>query len=259
MPTQGRKVHSIEKAIALLDCFWTARRPLALTELVQMTGWAKSTIHGMLSSMTDSRVIEQNETDGKYRLGYHLFELGSAVNSSWSEISRARSQLLHIVSTIKESAYLARLCGDDLLLAVCAEPSEGFRVSTEEGTRIPLHCTSQGKVILAYMPEAEARALVERKGMHGYTPHSIQDWETLRQQLAEIRQRGYAMERSEYQVGLQSIGAPIFDSTGKCRYAVSVVGVMRGPAWSEFDQTLDLLLESAAAISFDLGYREKKG
>ena len=63
MPTQGRKVHSIEKAITLLDCFWTARRPLALTELVQMTGWAKSTIHGMLSSMTDSRVIEQNETD----------------------------------------------------------------------------------------------------------------------------------------------------------------------------------------------------
>lgn len=73
MPTQGRKVHSIEKAITLLDCFWTARRPLALTELVQMTGWAKSTIHGMLSSMTDSRVIEQNETDGKYRAGLPSF------------------------------------------------------------------------------------------------------------------------------------------------------------------------------------------
>ena len=259
MATQGRKVHSIEKAITLLDCFWIARRPLALTELVQMTGWAKSTIHGMLSSMTDSRIIEQNETDGTYRLGYHLFELGSAVNASWSEISCARSRLLHIVSTIKESAYLARLCGDDLLLAVCAEPSEGFRVSTEEGTRIPLHCSSQGKVILAYMPEAEARAMLERKGMHAYTPHTIRDWETLQQQLVEIRQRGYALERSEYQVGLQSIGVPIFDSTGLCRYAISIVGVMRGPAWGDFDQTLKLLMESAAAISYDLGYRGRHG
>lgn len=255
MPTQGRKVHSIEKAITLLDCFWTARRPLALTELVQMTGWAKSTIHGMLSSMTDSRVIEQNETDGKYRLGYHLFELGSAVNSSWSEISRARARLLHIVTTTKESSYLARLCGDDLLLAVCAEPSEGFRVSTEEGTRIPLHCTSQGKVILANLPEATAKAMLERKGMHAYTPRTIRDWETLRGQLEEIRQRGYALERSEYQVGLQSIGVPIFDGNGQCRYAISIVGVMRGTAWNEFDETLKLLMESAAAISYDLGYR----
>lgn len=258
MPTHGRKVHSIEKAIKLLDCFWTARRPLALAELVQMTGWAKSTIHGMLSSMTDSRVIEQNETDGKYRLGYHLFELGSAVNSSWSEISRVRSRLLHIVTETKESSYLARLCGDDLLLAVCAEPSEGFRVSTEEGTRIPLHCTSQGKVILANLPEGTAKAMLERKGMHAYTPRTIQDWNILRSELAEIRVRGYALERSEYQVGLQSIGVPIFDSNGQCRYAISIVGVMRGTAWSEFDDTLKLLLESAAAISYDLGYRGKR-
>lgn len=255
MATQGRKVHSIEKAVTLLDCFWIARRPLALAELVQMTGWAKSTIHGLLSSMTDSRIIEQSELDGKYRLGYHLYELGSAVNASWSEISLARTRLLQIANTIRESAYLARLCGDELLLAVCAEPSEGFRVSTEEGTRIPIHASSQGKVILAHMPEEEARLLLERKGMQAYTPHTIRDWDSLQVQLEQIRRQGYALERSEYQVGLQSIGVPIFDGTGVCRYAISVVGVMHGQTWNGFDETLRRLLESAAAISRDLGYR----
>ena len=97
--------------------------------------------------------------------------------------------------------------------------------------------------------------MLERKGMHAYTSRTIQDWETLRGQLEEIRQRGYALERSEYQVGLQSIGVPIFDGNGQCRYAISIVVVMRGTAWNEFDETLKLLMESAAAISYDLGYR----
>ena len=79
MESRGRRVHSIEKAIRLLDCFWEADSPLSLHELEQRTGWAKSTIHGLLATMLDSAVVEQNPTDGKYRLGYHLFELGSAV------------------------------------------------------------------------------------------------------------------------------------------------------------------------------------
>lgn len=78
METKGKRVHSVEKAILLLDCLWKARGALSLRELEGMTGWAKSTIHGLLSSMLDSGVIEQNASDGKYRLGRHLCELGSA-------------------------------------------------------------------------------------------------------------------------------------------------------------------------------------
>ena len=70
MESRGRRVHSIEKAIRLLDCFWETDSPLSLHELEQRTGWAKSTIHGLLATMLDSAVVEQNPTDGKYRLGY---------------------------------------------------------------------------------------------------------------------------------------------------------------------------------------------
>ena len=57
METRGRRVHAIEKAIVLLDCFWQERRPLSLRELEAKTGWAKSTIHGLLASMLDSGVL----------------------------------------------------------------------------------------------------------------------------------------------------------------------------------------------------------
>ena len=108
MESRGRRVHSIEKAIRLLDCFWEADSPLSLHELEQRTGWAKSTIHGLLATMLDSAVVEQNPTDGKYRLGYHLFELGSAVRQGWSVPELCRPHLRAMAARLGESVHLAR-------------------------------------------------------------------------------------------------------------------------------------------------------
>lgn len=223
METRGRRVHSIEKSIRLLDCFWEVRRPLSLSELERMTGWAKSTIHGLLASMLDSAVVEQNATDGKYRLGYHLFELGSAVNQGWNVPELCRPFLQALVDRVGESAYLARLSGNDLILAVCEEPHNGFRITSEVGTRLPLHCSSQGKVILANQPSYEAERLIRRGSMQPYTPYTVTDETRLLAQLSAIRQAGYAEERQEYKLGLQSVAAPIFESGGECRYAVGII------------------------------------
>lgn len=258
MATQGRHVRSVEKAIELLDCFWEAGRPLSLTELVQRTGWAKSTVHGLLSSMLDSAVVEQDRADGKYRLGYHLFELGGSVGASWDVVALARPRLLHIVATLGESAYLARLSGDELILVECSEPHNGFRVSSEVGCRIPLHCTSQGKSILSVMPEAEARALLKRKGMPEMTAATITSWEDFRAQLELTRELGYAVERGEYRPGLQSVGAPILNAQGRSEYAIGIVGVQRAGQPSMDRRTIEMVKAAAAAVSMDLGWRERK-
>ena len=173
METRGRRVHAIEKSIQLLDCFWLARRPLSLSELEKRTGWAKSTIHGLLASMLDSGVVEQNPGDGKYHLGYHLFELGSAVNQSWDVPNLCRPHLQHLVDCFNESVYLARLSGDDLLLAICEEPHTSFRITSEVGTRLPLHCSSQGKAILANRSRYEADRLLRRAPLEVMTPHTM--------------------------------------------------------------------------------------
>ena len=120
MPEQKKKVQSVEKAFVLLNQLWAAGRPLSLTELTHMTGWAKSTIHAMLVSLREVRAVEQSEADGRYWLGYRLMALGGKVSSSWQGVQLARPRLLHIVNTIQESVYLSRLCGDELLLVACA-------------------------------------------------------------------------------------------------------------------------------------------
>lgn len=256
MATQGRRVHSIEKAIQLLDCFWEERRPLSLAELVQKTGWAKSTIHGMLSSMLDTCVVEQNRADGKYRLGYHLFELGYAVNSSWDVAEFSRPYMQHIVTVMNESVNLARLSGDALVLVDCAEPRVGYRIAAETGCRLPLHCSSQGKAILAFRPEKEVEALLQRLPMERFTERTITDPEQLMQQLAIIRQTGLAEEYEEYRNGFFSVAAPIFDNTGACNYAMSIIGIDRGSRIENLDAIRSAISTAARAISHDLGYRK---
>lgn len=256
MPTQGRSVHSVEKAIALLDCFWEAGGSLSLTELVQKTGWAKSTVHGLLASMIDSAIVEQDKTDGRYRLGYHLFELGSCVSASWDVVGVVRPRLEHIAATVGESAYLARLSGDELILVECVEPNHGFRVYNEPGTRIPLHCSSQGKCILANMPEDQAKALLKRKGMMQMTASTITTWEGLEPQLALTRELGYSVERGEFRTGLQSVGAPVFTSNGKCTYAIGVVGIQNMGQLSADRASIEAVKAAAEAASYDLGWRK---
>lgn len=257
MAAQGRYVHSVEKAIVLLDHFWQAGGSLSLGELVARTGWAKSTVHGLLASMLASAVVEQDKVDGRYRLGYHLFELGSSVAASWDVVGVVRPYLERIADTSGESAYLARLSGDELILVECVEPHNGFRVSTEPGSRLPLHCTSHGKCILAAMPVEKAKSLLRRKGMERLTPNTITTWEELEPQLALTRELGYSVERGESRVGLQSVAAPVHTSSGSTIYAIGLVGVQPSGQVTTDREAINTIKAAAREASYDLGWRER--
>lgn len=257
MATQSRHVRSVEKAIELLDHFWMANGPMSLTELVTATGWAKSTVHGLLSSMLDSAVVEQG-ADGKYRLGYHLFELGSSASSSWNVVELAQSRMDEVMEKTGRSVYLARLSGDELILVSGSEPKVGMHISSEVGSRIPLYCTSQGKSILASMSDAKAKNLLKAKGMPAMTSATLTSWAELQTQLELTRELGYAVERGEFWPGLQSVGAPIFDASGTCLYAIGLVE-MQNPQQPTIDRSIIELVKSAAqAVSRDMGWRSER-
>ena len=257
METRGRRVRSVEKSIELLDCFWREGKPLSLRELEGHTGWAKSTIHGLLASMIDSGVVEQNAADGKYRLGYHLFELGSAVNQGWNVPECCAPYLQKIVDEVGESAYLARLSGNELILALCEEPHGGFRVVSEAGTRLPLHCSSQGKAILAQLPAYEAQRLLNRKNLTRYTENTLTEPDTLLAELEEVRSLGLAWEIEEYKLGMKSVAAPIFDSHGDCSYAIGII-CMAGVSDESFAKMENAVKDAAQKISAELGSGGKK-
>ncbi len=255
---RGNTVQSVEKAMKILDVLMESGTPLSLAEISEATQWPKSTVHALLNSMRESFVVEQQDSDGKYMLGYRLFELGSQVCNSWDVVKYARSPMLHMASKMNMSIYLARLIEGKLLLIACEEPNEGFRVYDKLGSELPLHCTSQGKAILAYKTPSEIKYLLGREGLRPYTENSITDIQQFLSQRYEIRDNGYALEKGEYVSGLYSYAAPIFDQDRHCEYAIACVGTYQvmEPFGTKQEKARVTVVQAAAEISRLMGYHK---
>lgn len=243
------------KAMDLLACLAQARGPLTLGELSRRTGIPKATVHGLLSAMRSSAVVEQSGEDGRYRLGVRLFEYGCVVSRGWNVLEAAAGPMRRVAEETGETVSIAALDREEVLVLDCADAHSDLRVVSEKGSRLPLHCTSQGKLLLAYLPEARRKSLLRRCDFAAYTPHSHPDAASLEAELPEIRVRGYAIENGEYRIGLRSVSAPVFDVNGQAAYAVCVVGMFRRVNSPELERAVRLLLEAAERISFELGYR----
>lgn len=134
----------------------------------------------------------------------------------------------------------------------------GLRVVSEVGTRLPLHCTSQGKVFLSAMADHEAKRVLSRRTLEPYTPKTLVTWEELFRVMQAARENGYAVEEGEYRFGLCSPSAPVRDSSGAVRYAVGVVGMFDSVRSPDFQRDIDLTCAAAAQISTALGHGRKQ-
>ena len=210
--TRGKRIQSVEKAMALLDAFWRAQRPLALSELVAVTGWPKSTLHALLLSMEQNRVVEQEPSTGKYRLGFHLFELG-CVAESWRTVKEvALASMRKFTEECGESIYLAKRIDDHALLIASSETIHTVRVSALVDSRLPLYCSSQGKMILAHLPPSEISAYLKACRFHPFTPNTVTNPNQLQRQLHQIRLQGYSITNEELRTGAASVAASVYST-----------------------------------------------
>lgn len=216
-------VKSLGKALHLIDIINQARTPMTLMSLSQVSGFPKSTVYALLNTLRSYDCIRQG-SDGRYYLGTRLFEWGCGVSASWELNNVARPYLEKLAAHTDATALLSRIEGNSVVVidqstAMCG----GIYVTTEIGTHLPLHATSQGK-LLAAMSDASAKAFLSGAGqLESFTPHTIVEQESILRELGQIRANGYAVENGEYKIGLRSVSAPVYDRCGVMSYALSVV------------------------------------
>ena len=252
--SDGKTIHSVAKAITLLDILTQKGRPVALTELYRETGWPKSTIHGLLSTMRAAGLIEQ-AADGRYWLGIRLFEYGCAVSSAWDIGTIARPYMQGVCHALEESVFLSVFDRAAVVTLAEEESRASLRVVSEVGARLPVHCTSQGKLFLAHVSQAECRRILRQTELRAYTPNTLTQPETLMAELQKIREQGFAVENEEYKLGLRSVSAPIRNAAGEVCYAFGTVGMFRQVHSEEFRLAIRQVTEAAACISAAIGYR----
>ena len=248
---EGKTIQSVAKAIKLLDILTETPAALTLAELSTKTGWPKSTVHGLLSTMRESSVIAQDD-EGRYMLGIRLFEYGCTLSSSWTILETAKPYIQHISYHTGEAVFLSILDRGEIITLDRADNRTGLQTSAEMGCRLPIHCTSQGKLFLAYMNEQEQQNILKRTELREYTNHTITSLPALLKEFEQIRQQGYAIENGEYKKGLRSVAAPIFDHDRKVRYAIGIIGMFRQIESEQFVRAISVVKETADKISASL-------
>jgi DNA-binding IclR family transcriptional regulator len=244
---------SLVKVVRVLDTFSRTDRALSLAEICHRTGYPKSTTHRLLASMREAGLLDQDQNRDRYRLGLKLYELGNTVLANMDLHREARPFVDALGRLTDQIVHLAVFDGRHAVVIGKSEsPSDAKASAYLESA--PAHCTSVGKAILAYQPDA----LVDKflaDGLARFTDTTLTDAAALRHDLELTRKRGYSLDQAEHQPGLHCVGAPIRDLSGRVFAAISV----SGPAWkmplSDVEGMAKIVIHHAEAISRILGYR----
>jgi DNA-binding IclR family transcriptional regulator len=248
-------VQSVSKALQILELLASEKREIALTEISDKLGWPKSTVHGLLATLRDYRFVDQSLQNGRYNLGVRLFELGHLVGRNWNVRSVALPLMRQLNRQYGEMVQLATEEGGEVLYIEKLESTHVMRIMSETGARLPIHCSALGKALLAYKSQAEIRWILEKSGMPRMTRRTITDSEQMERELATVRAQGYAVDDREIMDGLRCIAAPIRDSEGAAKYAISVSSFADVFTGEYMERVLASLVGAASEISRLMGYR----
>lgn len=214
-------LRSVTIALDVLDAFF-ADAEIGLSELARRVGVTKSTMHRTCGVLADRGALERTPS-GKYRLGVHLLEYGQLVSKRSALRTQAMPLLVELRNAIGETVQLGIPSGGDVLYIERIEGLGALRFSIEAVRRSPVHRSSAGKAIAAFRPEVAAARV--KAGMKPYTGHTIVIPRMFAEELARVRERGYAISIDESEIGLSSISVPIRDQPdGQVIAAISTAG-----------------------------------
>ena len=177
---------TVRNAARLLKVFRSREADLGVSELARRLGLGKSTVHRMLTTLVAEGLIEQNPRTGGYRLGIVMFELGQAVRVHMDLHAAVGPVLGELRAQTGESSQVGVLDGHEVVYVDRMESAHSLRLFTETGRRVPVHCTSSGKVLLAYLPEARRQAVLRAAPLDALTPHTITDRSQLAAELDRV-------------------------------------------------------------------------
>ena len=218
---QEYKVKSLAKAMGLLECFSDRRPELGVTEMAQMLGLHKSTVHNIASTLEQMGYLSQNQETGKYSLGVKLLQFSYIINNHMGLERFFLPYMKKIASRLNIMVYLGIPHGDEVLYIACAFPEENVGWRNILGEHAPMYCTGLGKAMLAFLPE-ELRVKYISRPLEPFTEATITDKETLKMDLHLTRTRGWSVDSMEHEYGVTCIGMPVFAHNGRLVAAVSV-------------------------------------
>jgi DNA-binding IclR family transcriptional regulator len=250
---EGR-LSSVTAAIRLLKVFSEQEPEIGISNLAKRMGLAKSTVHRLATTLVAEGLLEQNDENGRYRLGIQLFTLGALVRRRF-DVSKQALPFLHVLREhTGETVHLAVLDDINIVYLFNLESDQAIRMRSYIGVRKPAFCTAEGHVLLAFRtPDVVARVL--KAGLVARTPNTNTDTQAFLKTLDKVRRENYSIDDEESEIGMRGAAAPVRDVSGNVVAAVGIGGPSQRLTKKAMRACVPHLLNAAEGISSTLGYR----
>jgi len=244
-------VQSVDRALTVLEVL--ARIGEAgVTEIAAELGVHKSTAFRLVTTLEAHRLVEQTTDRGKYRLGVGILRLAGATTARLDLVQEARPVCRQLAADTGETVNIAVLSESSALYLDQVAGSSALQPHNWVGQHIPLHATSNGKVLLSGLDDVALDEVLG--GLSRYTALTITRKSQLREEVKLVREQGYAVAIDELEVGLTAAAAPIRNAHGDVVASMSVSGPTFRLTADRVEEVVPQLVEAALEVSHRLGW-----
>ncbi|MED3553288.1 IclR family transcriptional regulator [Cytobacillus praedii] len=247
-------VKSVSRALDIIKLISWKKDGLGVTEIANQMDINKSSVYRILSTLVQYGYVEQDKGTERYKLGYQFLEVSSRLLESLDIRTEAKPFLQELEKETNEVIHLVVYDQGEVVYIEKLDGNEALRMHSKVGKRAPMHCTSVGKAILAYLPADSVQEILERKGLPVHTVKTITDKNVLAEELAEVKKKGIALDLEENENGITCIAVPIFDHLGKVAAAVSISGPTIRMNETRLVELQPRMIEIGKQISARLGF-----
>ncbi|MGW0761316.1 IclR family transcriptional regulator [Streptomyces sp. NPDC002814] len=246
-------MQSVDRAISVLEIL-AQRGEAGVSEVAAEIEVHKSTAFRLLGALEARGLVEQAGERGKYRLGFGIVRLAGAVTGRIDITQQGRPVCERLAEELGETVNIAVLQENYAVNLYEVRGPGAVSAYNWVGQLTPLHATSSGKILLAHLPAKERAALLAGTGLSKVTPRTITAKTKLEKNLAEARERGYALALEELEIGLHAMAAPVRDRNGQVIAALSASGPSYRFTEDRLHELSPVLRKGAEEISHRMGH-----
>lgn len=248
-------IQSVNRVFSILE-FLALEGSKSIAELHMQLGLHKTTLHRMLSTLTELGYVLQNPENGKYYLSYKIIVLANQT-LRWNTAAQvATPYLQELVDECQETVHMMQREGSQVRYIVKIEPNNAnFLMGSYVGMELPMYCTAVGKAMMAELPEKEVEKIWEANKDTRFTEKTVQSLPQLKEQLAMVRKTGFAYDDEERENGLFCVAVCVPDCRGVPLYGLSISAPLVRMNFDNVEEYEKKLRRTQKAVAKALGSR----
>ena len=245
---------ALQKATLVLDVLLDSDHPKSLADISAKLDLPRQTVHRIVRQLEDLDLIRRDFARDHYFVGARMIALGVSALRAAACLAPIHAVLKQLVDEIGETCNVGVLERDEIVYIDRVECDWPLRLQLAAGSRVPMHATAIGKLLLAHLPSRSRKRMLETAPLVGFTDHTITQPERLEAELKQIRKQGYALNNEENLAGLIALAVPVHDGSGRVVAGLAVHAPVARMGLAEAEEKLPELRAAAARLQQEIAH-----